>query len=265
MRSIIKANLKRWLYGSCPGYSGSFPYYGVRTFFPRHSIVFALACDQGIYEASNIRLLQSALRPNTTAFDVGANIGLMSIPLLHLEPSLTVVSLEPSPHNCESLFRTHAASSFKGRWEVLELGLSDYDGESTFQCASPDLGAFDGFFDTGRAGKMTPINVKVTTLDRIWEMRGRPAVSAIKIDVEGSELSVLRGAYECLRSSRPVVLTEWCAPNLKRINCPPEGLLTLATELDYEVCAMPTLVKAVSAVHLRSLMEFGESFALLPH
>jgi len=260
----LKQTLKRWLYGSCPGFAGSFPYYGVKTYFPRNSLVFALACEQGIYESTNVRLMLSALRPGTTAFDIGANIGLMSIPLLASEPTLKVVSVEPSPHNHQSLTRTIRESRFHKRWEIATVALSDREGEATFHCSSPSLGAFDGLADTGRAGKTSAIQVQLTTLDRLWEQHDRPDVSVIKIDVEGAELSALRGATGCLRATRPVVLVEWNQINLSSFDCPPDTLLTFATEMEYDVYAMPALVRITSSIHLRSLMHFDESFILMP-
>jgi hypothetical protein len=45
-------------------------------------------------------------------------------------------------------------------------------------------------------------------LDRIWEDLGRPAVSFVKIDVEGAEASVLRGARAMMASTHPPLLVE---------------------------------------------------------
>jgi FkbM family methyltransferase len=264
MLSLLKIRFKRWLYGSCPGFAGAFPYYGTKTYFPRNSLVFALACEQGIYESANVRLMLSALRPDTTAFDVGANIGLMSLPLLATEPTLKVVSVEPSPHNHTALLRTATASRYNQRWEIVTKALSDHEGEATFHCAAPGLGAFDSLVDTGRSGETSTIRVPLTTLDSLWEQRTRPAVSLIKIDVEGAELSTLRGAVGCLRMCRPVVLVEWNQGNLRSFDCAPESLLSFAAELDYDVFAMPSLVRITSGVHLHSLMQFDESFVLLP-
>ena len=47
----------------------------------------------------------------------------------------------------------------------------------------------------------------MTTLDELWKGLGRPTVSVVKIDVEGSEVSVLRGA-SALLSAGPVVMVE---------------------------------------------------------
>ena len=260
----LKSRIKRWLYGSCPGFSGSFPYCGVRTYFPRNSLVFAIACDHGLYEWDNVRLLFSSLRKNATAFDVGANIGLMAIPLLEREPTLSVISVEPSPHNYESLIRTAKESSYHSRWEIVTKALSDHTGETEFHCSAPGLGAYDGLTVTGRSGPMTTIRVPLATLDEVWRGKGQPSTCAIKIDVEGAELQVLRGAAGCIKSERPLILVEWNETNLNGFGCPAEALLDFANESGYDVFAAPNLVRVASPSHLRALMQFGESFALLP-
>lgn len=265
MSSKLKARLKQWFYGSCPGVAGAFPYFGVRTYFPPNSLIFRLACAQGIYEADNMRLLLSGLRPDTTVFDVGANIGLMSIPLLAHDPSITMVSVEPSPANHAALKRTADQSPFRDRWEIVKMAVSDCEGEAELHCAPDALGAFDSLGSTQRTEVSRTIRVPLTTLDQVWAQRGRPRVSVIKLDVEGAEWSALRGGMNCLRANRPLVLVEWTDSNLRGFNVPSEALLDFAREVECEVFAMPTLTRVASAFHLRSLMQFGESFVLLPH
>jgi len=260
----FRQKAKYWLYGRCPGYAGVFPYFGVQVHFPRRSLIFEVVCMQGIYEAANLRVLVSALKPNTTVFDVGANIGLLSIPLLFNEPSLQVVSVEPSLNTLDCLRRTLAGSPFADRWAAEGVALADHEGTVDFFFAAPSLAVYDGIHDTHRAGPTRRVSVTLTTLDRLWIARGRPAVSAIKIDVEGGDAAVLQGAHECLRAHRPLVLIEWNAANLCSHHNADDVLLTLANEFDYIVHAMPSLVRVESPAHLRALMQFDESFVLLP-
>ena len=83
------------------------------------------------------------------------------------------------------------------------------------------------------------MEVDLTTLDETWRGLGSPPVSHIKIDVEGAELDVLRGASECLRAERPVVRLEWNAQNLAACDVPPRSLLDFACSQGYKVLSLP--------------------------
>src|ERR1700730_1556499 len=93
----IRGLAKKLLYGSVPLLRGSFPYYDHTVYFPLGSRVFEIACADGIYEKEIINLILRLVTPGTTYFDIGANIGLMSVPVLAIHPSVKIVSIEASP------------------------------------------------------------------------------------------------------------------------------------------------------------------------
>lgn len=260
----MRKQIKKWLYGSCPGFAGSFPYYGTKVYFPQNSYLFTRACDEGIYEIENTRLLCSLVRPNTVYFDIGANIGLMSVPVLQKCDSCSVVSFEPSPNTLELLKRTAKESSYSDRWCVLGKAVGSEVGSLDFCIASAELGAFDGFKDTKRAGATRKITVPVTTLDTEWEAMGRPAVSLIKIDVEGAELASLEGAITCIENERPNILLEWTLLNLEAYNRQPENLLTVAERLGYQVYSLPNQLPIINSTILKLQMLKTENFLLTP-
>jgi len=260
----FRQRTKYWLYGRCPGFAGRFPYHGIHVHFPKGSLIFQLACANGIYEAANLRVLLSAVKPNSLAFDVGANIGLMSAPLLSKERTLQVISVEPSPNTYACLQRTVADSPYGDRWTAKPVALGEREGTVDFFCADPALALFDGIKDTQRAGATRRVTVPLTTLDSLWIARHRPDVCVIKIDVEGADLGVLQGARECIRTRQPLLMVEWNSANLASYGCAEGRLLSFAQEVGYAVYAMPTLVRAESEAHLRALMQFEESFVLLP-
>ncbi len=260
----LRRKLKKWLYGSCPGLAGSFPYCGVKTYFPKGSSIFARACEQGIYEASITRLLVGLTRPGTTMLDVGANIGLTSLPVLHARPTAKVISFEPSPNTLGSLRRTRDESALTDRWQVMGKAAGRAPGTIDFFISSADLGDFDSLVDTGRSGERRKVTVDVTTLDEVWEQQGRPAVSVIKIDVEGAETDVLAGARKLVESERPHIILEWYEDNLKPYGYDPASLLDIAAGLNCKVVSVPGLVPVDNAGVLKVHMITADAFMLVP-
>jgi len=260
----FKRHFKRWLYGKCPGFKGCLPYFGERLYFPPNSVVFDHACAQGIYEHDNLRIMQSALRPHAWCFDIGANIGLMSAPMLDAEPTLQVVSVEASPGTASYLARTIAASPRRDRWRLVAKAVGAAEGETAFFASDESQGAYDGVKNTGRGRAPREIKISLTTLDTLWREFNQPDICLVKIDVEGGEADVLRGGFSCLRATRPYVLLEWNALNLAAYGCPLGALLELATSLDYEVLGAHGLAPVSSSANLALQMKMKENFVLVP-
>ena len=260
----LRKSIKHWLYGSCPGFAGAFPYFGTRVYFPKRSLSFTAACAQGVFERDNLLILQSLVRPDSTYFDIGTNIGLMSVPILQHEPKCRVVSFEPSPNVVPWLQRTMAESVYRSRWTLVEKAVGAQPGRVTFSLSDQTNSLFDSIRPTQRVPTVRQVEVELTTVDETWRRLDSPRVSHIKIDVEGAELDVLRGARECLRAERPVILLEWNAQNLAAYDCPAAALLSFAREAGFQLLAVPGLAEISTPQKLALHMAFTESFLLLP-
>jgi FkbM family methyltransferase len=255
---------KRFVYGALPGVRGSFPYFGVQVFFPPGSHLFERVCEEGVFEPAMIAAIDSLVRPGTTYFDVGANIGLMSIPILASGKDCSVVSFEPSPSSLPFLERTRERCSHRTRWQIVGKAAAERAGQAEFSLGAPGNDAFEGFLDTGRRPEARRATVEVTTIDHVWNELGRPAVSVIKSDTEGAELRVLQGARQCIEACRPAILIEWNATNLKPYGVNVQDLALLSAELDVSIFSMPDLVPIEDPVALVLKTHQTENFLLLP-
>lgn len=260
----IRKVIKRWLFTKCPGFSGSFRYFGIRVFFPKKSASFERVCDEGIFEPENLRILSTFARPNTVVFDVGAHLGLMAIPILHSVESVSVISFEPSPNTWPYLERSVRQSRFGTRWEAVRKAVGTHCGAIKFACCAPENAFYDGIVSTGRAPITETQEVEMTTIDVEWSLREKPTVSAIKIDVEGAELAVLRGAKNCLRECRPTILLEWQPLNFSSYHVNSRDLLDFADEERYVVLTVPNLVPVTDPDVLLATSKLNESFVLIP-
>jgi FkbM family methyltransferase len=137
-----------------------------------------------------------------TAIDIGANIGLYSHALSRLCPH--VESFEPQPA-CLSSLRAFA----EGRnIHVNAAAVSDHEGLMTLHV--PGIEGDASGLATFRApivnqgGPVQHLEVPVRRLDSF----GFKNVGFIKIDVEGHEIEVLRGAEQTLQREKPVLMIE---------------------------------------------------------
>jgi FkbM family methyltransferase len=149
-----------------------------------------------------LSLLKRIVRPGDITVDVGANVGLYTRTLAHL--SSTVHAFEPSSTTADTLRRTSARNVI-----VHEIALSDCDGQAELHIPR------DGTHLTYGLGSIEPDVVgehedaKVETVQRKrLDSVISDGVSFVKIDVEGHELSVLRGASGLIKRCRPVFLVE---------------------------------------------------------
>src|SRR5205085_2016960 len=118
-------------------------------------------------------------QPNKLHIDVGANIGLTSIPVLTLVRTAHVLSFEPSPSTISFLKQTWEGSSFRDRWEIVPKAVGDYVGSTQFFVSSSQNAPFDGLFDTKRGGQKRKVEVALTTIDQEWHRLGYPPVASL--------------------------------------------------------------------------------------
>lgn len=256
---------KRLVYGSVPFVRGKFPYYGHTVYFPRGSVIFEMACEEGIYESPTLRLILALTEPETTYFDVGANIGLLSVPILAERPSVKVVSVEAAPDTLHLLEKTRAATARKEDWQIIGAAVGAQNGETEFWSGPPAAGAYNGVKDTGRGAQKRQIRVPLRTLDEIWHECGRPAVSVVKLDIEGGEYAALQGSETVIGSEQPIFILEWTNLNLPAYRINPESILEFCYNIEYSLFSSPALLAITNKSLLKVAMSQTETFLLIPN
>ena len=260
----LRKTVKKFVYRYIPGVSGAFPYFGTRVFFPKDAFIFDLVCEEGIYEGELLRQIRGVVRPESWYFDVGANIGLMSVPILQMAENVRVVSFEPSSNSWPCLEKTWRHCPWKDRWKIVRKAVSDHVGEERLFRSAKRFGGYDGLRNTKRAPNTGTEKVPVTTLDEEWNRLGCPSVTCLKLDVEGAELEVLSGARDLIRSAAPHVFLEWYEENFRCFGREAQDLLRMADELEYDVISIPNLNVIRSSTFLSLHMRVSASFVLMP-
>ena len=155
--------------------------------------------------------LLKRLRP-TTARDVGANVGFWSLHLAGFEPKINrMIAFEPDETNLR-LLRRNKERNRLATLELRAVALSDRQGTATFHAdavtgSTGSLEASHTFIAKHFGRETTAVQVPLTTADAVIA-EGTAAPQFLKIDVEGHELSLLRGAERLLRERLPTLLLE---------------------------------------------------------
>lgn len=138
------------------------------------------------------------LDPGDGFIDLGANAGFfMLVAAKRIGPSGWCVAVDPDAFNCDYL---HAQIELNGlkNCTVLHRAATDHCGTAKFAVGIPG----DSTGHLADAG----VEVSATTIDAICETH--PGPKLIKVDVEGAEVLVLKGAEKTLKTSRPAWLME---------------------------------------------------------
>lgn len=220
--------------------TGAFRYCGQRIYTPINSFIFQHIANTGAFEPEILQIIIALTRPGTYAIDVGANIGVMSVPILVSCPEVNVISVECSPSTLPYLRRTYDISPHRNRWKLCEVAIGDKEGSLEFYTSGPASGAHDGLKDTRRVGVTSIVTVPATTLDTLWREHGKPPVSVIKIDIEGSEFEALSGAEELISQFRPYIIFEWNTQNIAAYGRVGVDIFKLVGP-GYEIYSLPSL------------------------
>ena len=181
------------------------------------------------YEPQKARFLRHHCRPGTTAIDVGAHFGVFAVIMARaVGPSGRVIAFEPSPDSRVILAATLAANECTETVTVRSEAVSEKAGDQ-------QLFVSDGVGDMGNS--LIPHgarSVTVRTLD-LDSLNLTQPLSCIKIDAEGSEVDILRGALKTLTGQRPALTVEIHPWGLRRHGQTPEDVWSALREVGYAV------------------------------
>ena len=174
----------------------------------REPIGFHLLIDS-VYEPASHKFLLSRLHAGGVFVDVGANIGVFTVPAaLRAGPKGVVLAIEPAPAIAGYLRRNIVLNGLKNVRVKQCAAFERNEDELPFYHAPTEHFGMEAlaaqFHDS-------PISVPGRTLDDLLAEEQLARVDLIKIDVEGFEASVLQGASQLLkRQDAPTILFEFC-------------------------------------------------------
>lgn len=172
-------------------------------------------------------------RPGSVFLDIGANYGYWSRYVLidsrmRKLSDVSVVCFEPLPANYELLVENMKyipASNSCVRCEAMAVG--DAAGTCFMNSSNEDPGSSFASYSGGS------IECAVTTVDGYVREHKLRNIALMKVDVEGFELRVLRGAGNTIRRDRPLIICEVIDSHLARTGASKEELMQEMLELGY--------------------------------
>lgn len=163
------------------------------------------------WEGRELEWVRANLRAGDTFVDVGAHHGLYSIHASKIVGSEgRVIAVEPNPPSLERL-RANIALNRLANVTVEPVAFGQAEGKLRLYSSASENTALASLAEANarQAGESTQsVDVPVIPMDVVMARLGAKRIGVIKIDTEGAEVLVLRGATETLRMHRPVLVME---------------------------------------------------------
>jgi FkbM family methyltransferase len=221
---------------------------GVTFELDMREVIDASLFYSGTFEAEAEKTITAALRPGMTAVDIGANFGYHTFRMARaVGNDGKVIAIEPTGWAFGKLQRNISLNSFDNIWP-LKVALGDFDhGPREFR--------FQSSYRLDGTDLSTEEIIPMYTLDSLISLNAVDRVDFVKMDVDGFEGKVIRGARETLARHHPILFFE-ITPSAMRANGddPAEVVRTL-TALGYVL-----QTEARKPIH-----EIGEYLAKVAH
>jgi FkbM family methyltransferase len=182
--------------------------------------------------------LRGLVRPGDVVFDAGANIGLHVRFFVQIFRASNVVAFEPMSQNLAVLRKNIRLGHCEKHVQLVPVALADFDGEDAFQI--DDVSTAGGSLNVITHGEpcqprkqygFGPLTETVTVarIDALVNRGQVPVPALIKVDVEGAEALLLRGAIETLVKYAPNLVIELHGPEVA------QAVVKLLLEVGYHV------------------------------
>ena len=195
------------------------------------------------YDRLTKLVLKKVITPESNCIDIGCHKGEILDEILLLATNGRHLAFEPIPTFFEALKKTYASKAV-----IYPYALSDKQGTTTFHFVK-NAPAYSGIKERDYAidaPNIEKIKVEMMPLDDLIPEDYQPHF--IKIDVEGGEFGVLKGAKATLEKHKPVVLFECGLGASEHYGTTPEALFDYLTSLSYTIFLLKTFIQNSTAL-----------------
>lgn len=215
------------------------------------------------FEESEIELMRFLTKPGMQVIDVGANVGFYTILLgKFVGPTGHVWSFEPFPP-AVNYIKQNVELNLLSNITIVEKAVAEKTGMLDFNVFPEGCDVYNSLGATNRPEEklqaVRKISVAVTSIDDIADDIGIKKIDLIKIDVEGAEERVLRGAKNIIRFSPNVqIVVEIYEPSAEQCGCSSERLIEMLRSWGFSMYK----IGIGGSLHRCSVEDFSGVYAL---
>ena len=211
--------------------------------------VFPVTLNQR-YDKQTKIIMQIVLEDEYTFIDVGSHKGEVLELALKISKKGKHFAFEPIPNLFHKL-----NDKYGSKCEVLNYGLSDQKKQSSFQHVTTNP-AYSGIKmrTYPKDEQVETIQIQLDTLDN--QLKQHDRVDMIKIDVEGAELEVLKGAKKIIEKFHPIIVFEHGLGASDHYNTSPEDILSFFDDHQYQLFTLKGFIADEPALLRNEFIDF---------
>lgn len=199
-----------------------------------HSIYFFRIHEIGWENLFNV------LQPHFNVIDAGANMGYLSLNFARRCHEGTVYSFEPDSTNFSDLQKNVALNDLENI-QLFKKALGQNPGSAELYKMFVNNPGANRILSTAPAHTVPHETVEIITLDQLYASGVFKKIDVIKLDVEGFELFVLKGATQLIKQWKPILFVELSEGNLRKQNCSGLELIEFIENLGYGILDARTM------------------------
>ena len=229
---------------------------GNKIYLQKHSFVSRCLVRRGIHEETLTKFAINAIKKGDVVLDVGANIGYYTLIFAKIVgENGHVFAFEPEPSNFDLLKKNVMVNNYRNT-SLEKIAISNKNGNTKLYLNKANAGEHRIYLSN--TAKNNFLNVEMKTLDEYFKNNSiRDKISFIKMDVEGSEIGVIKGMNSILENKKLTIMLEFDPVQIKNYGASPEELLNILANQGFsfsyedkqkcslEKCKMNDLLKFV--------------------
>lgn len=233
-----------------------------------HQDLVGRLLEKFIFEGSEQAFFWLYLRPGDTFFDCGSHAGLFScIAAKRMENEGRIVGFDPNPE-CIELYQSNLQRLGCENFLAINVGLSNIESDSAqLRLGKEGMSAFSSFVEDAQSSTElgeNVITVRQTTLDKTISELEIDRVELAKLDVEGWEANVLRGASQAIGEQKfPVWMIEFTEKNAQAAGTSTCELADLIESYGYTLCQFDATTLSLTPEKRKSQYPYTNLFAVL--